>query len=61
MTAGFFDEIISDGVYKFYVDGQWRSAPGKTQKIGNPSTGETAFTVTGTPTSAFGLKTYETC
>ena len=47
MSPGFYDDIIADGVYKFYVNGEWKTFPGKTQKIGNPSTLETAFTVTG--------------
>lgn len=42
-----YDEIVADGVYKFYINGEWKSLAGKIQKIGNPSTLETAFTVTG--------------
>lgn len=41
-----YDEIVADGVYKFYINGEWKSLAGKIQKIGNPSTLETAFTVT---------------
>ncbi|KAK9785957.1 hypothetical protein WJX73_004652 [Symbiochloris irregularis] len=44
--GGFYDEIIADGVYKYYINGEWKSLSGKTQKINNPSTNETAFTVT---------------
>ena len=47
MSAGFYDEIAEGGVFKFYINGEWRSTQGRTQKVLNPSTLETAFTITG--------------
>ena len=47
--SGFYDEIkASEGVFKAYVNGAWFETTSKRgQKILNPSTNETAFTVQG--------------
>ena len=47
--AGFYDEITAaDGTFKCFIDGAWRaSTSGKTVRIANPCTEETAFQVQG--------------
>ena len=47
--AGFYDEIVaSNGVYKYYVNGEWKeSSSKKTVSITNPSTLKKDFQVQG--------------
>ena len=47
--GGFYDEIIaSNGVYKFYSDGEWKeTTSSRTVKILNPSTNQSVFQVQG--------------
>ncbi|PNH04655.1 NADP-dependent glyceraldehyde-3-phosphate dehydrogenase [Tetrabaena socialis] len=47
MATEFYKDILaSSGIYKFYVNGEWReSASGKAVSISNPSTRQTAFQV----------------
>lgn len=47
--GGFYDEVIaSNGVYKFYSDGEWKeTTSSRTVKILNPSTNEPVYQVQG--------------
>ena len=47
--GGFYDEVIaSNGVYKFYSDGEWKeTTSSRTVKILNPSTNEAVYQVQG--------------
>ena len=47
--GGFYDEIIaSNGVYKFYSDGEWKeTTSSRTVKILNPSTNQAVYQVQG--------------
>lgn len=51
--GGFYDEVTaSNGVYKFYSDGEWKeTTSSRTVKILNPSTNEPVYQVQGPPRS----------
>lgn len=50
--TGFYDEIVaSNGVYKYYVSGEWKeSTSGRTVGVLNPTTQKTDYKVQGKST-----------